>query len=119
LLPPAIRHDVYALYAFCRTVDDLADSPQADAAPHAALAALEDWRRWLLAGSSTDPADPVKYALAHVQRTYDLPLRPLLDLLDGLCADVVPRHLPDVRALDEYCYRVAGTVGLVMAPLLK
>ena len=31
---------------------------------------------------------------------------------------MVPRHLPDVRALDEYCYRVAGTVGLVMAPLL-
>src|SRR2546423_7009094 len=82
LLPPATRHDVYALYAFCRTVDDLADGPQAGAAPHAAIAALQDWRRWLLAGSPTDLDGPVKYALAHVRRTYDLPLPPLLDPLD-------------------------------------
>jgi phytoene synthase len=117
-LPAVRRGDVYVLYAFCRTVDDLADGPQAGASPNDALAALQVWRRWLLAGSPADPDDPVKYALAHVRRTHDLPLRPLLDLLDGLCADVVPRHLPDARALDEYCYRVAGTVGLVMAPLL-
>jgi 15-cis-phytoene synthase len=117
-LPRPIRRPVYALYAFCRTLDDLADIPPAGASTDTILAQLDGWRRWLLAGTPSCSDDPVKYALAHVARTSELPLPPLLDLLDGLRDDVAPRHLLDATALDRYCYCVAGTVGIVMAHLL-
>jgi phytoene synthase len=117
-LSPPVRRPVYTLYAFCRTVDDIADIPSSGTSADAIRAQLNGWRRWLLAGAPVYYDDPVKYALAHVAHAFDLPLSPLLDLLDGLRDDVAPRHLPDGGTLDRYCYRVAGTVGIVMAHLL-
>lgn len=114
-LPPERRDDVYALYAFCRTVDDIADVPGDGAS---ATARLAEWKGWLRAGAPPHPDDPITYALGHTVRRYDLPLTPLLDLLDGVRDDLQPRHLPDAAALDHYCYCVAGTVGIVMAALL-
>lgn len=116
-LPAERRRDVYALYAFCRTVDDIADLPEQGASVAAIRSQLDDWRRWLRAGAWPDD-DPVKYALAHAVRAYNLPLYPLFELLDALYDDVAPRHLPDDAALERYCYGVAGTVGIVMAALL-
>ncbi len=117
-LPPGKRHEVFALYAFCRTVDDIADVPQLGASRGAVTAELEAWRRWLLDGAPPRPDDPVKYALARVVRARDLPLRPLLDLVDCISEDLEPRQLPDFAALERYCHGVAGTVGLAMASLL-
>lgn len=117
LLPPETRRTVYALYAFCRTVDDIADLPEPGAPIAAIRARLDDWRRWLHAGAPAAD-DPVRYALAHALTMHQVPLSPLLELLDALDDDLLPRHLPDAAALDHYCYGVAGTVGLVMAPLL-
>jgi phytoene synthase len=116
-LPAEKRHDVYALYAFCRTVDDVADLPAQDASLDTIRLQLDDWRRWLQAGAPLH-ADPVRYALAHAVRAHRLPLSPLLELLDALSDDLEPRHLPDAAALERYCYGVAGTVGIVMAALL-
>lgn len=116
-LPARTRHEVAALYAFCRTVDDIADVPEEGASVEATRAHLDGWRRWLCAGAPAGD-DPITYAVAHVVRQYDLPLGPLFDLLDGLDGDLAPRHLPDDTALERYCYCVAGTVGIVMAVLL-
>ncbi len=116
-LPAQVRRDVYLLYAFCRTVDDIADLPEDGASTHAVRTRLDQWRDWLRAGAPYDD-DPIKYGLAHVIRERGLPLYPLCELLDGLYDDLQPRHLPDGAALDLYCYRVAGTVGIAMAALL-
>lgn len=116
-LPPSKRRDVYALYAFCRTVDDIADLPEQGASIDAIKRHLADWRCWLEAGAPADD-DPIRYALAHAVRVYGLPLDPLLELVDALDDDLAPRHLPDMAALERYCYGVAGTVGIVMAALL-
>jgi phytoene synthase len=116
-LPPEQRRDVAMLYAFCRTVDDIADLPASDASLHDTSAQLNRWRAWLDAGAPF-AADPIQYGLAHVIRAHDLPLTPLRELLDGLRGDLEPRQLPDAAALDRYCYCVAGTVGIVMAALL-
>jgi 15-cis-phytoene synthase len=116
-LPADKRREVYALYAFCRTVDDIADIPEDSASVAAIRLRLDGWRDWLRAGAPSRD-DPVRRALAHVVRTHDLPLSPLLELLDGLSDDVGPRHLPDLAALEHFCYSVAGTVGMVMAVLL-
>jgi len=117
-LPSDKRQDVFALYAFCRTVDDIADLPQQNAAIGSTVAQLQEWRSWLVAGAPVRADDPVKYALARVVRARDLPLRPLLELVDTVCEDLDPRHLPDYPALERYCHGVAGTVGIAMAALL-
>ncbi len=116
-LPAGKRCDVNALYAFCRTVDDIADVPGDGASFASIRLQLDGWRAWLLAGAPFED-EPVRYALAHVIRKCSLPLSPLLELLDGLSDDVEPRQLPDLAALDRFCYRVAGTVGIAMAALL-
>ncbi len=117
-LPADKRHDVFALYAFCRTVDDIADLPQYGPAADSAVAQLGRWRAWLADGATPRADDPVKYALGHVVQGRDLPLEPLLELVDVVCEDLAPRHLPDFLALERYCHGVAGTVGLAMAALL-
>ncbi len=116
-LPAERRRDVYALYAFCRTIDDIADVPGDGASFASIRLKLDGWRAWLQTGAPFED-DPVRYALAHVVRRCALPLWPLLELLDGVYDDVEPRHLPDLPSLDHYCYRVAGTVGIAMATLL-
>ncbi len=117
-LPADKRQDVFALYAFCRTVDDIADLPQQGAAAGTTILQLQRWRAWLVDGATARDDDPVKYALGQVVRDHDLPLQPLLDLVDAVCEDLDPRHLPDFLTLERYCHGVAGTVGIAMAALL-
>lgn len=116
-LAPEQRRDVSALYAFCRTVDDIADLPENDASIGDARSRLDHWREWLDAGAPSAD-DPIKYGLAHVIRRHQLSLAPLVELLDGLYDDLEPRHVPDAASLERYCYCVAGTVGIAMAALL-
>jgi phytoene synthase len=115
-LPPPRRRAAWALYAFCRTVDDIADVP--DQSPEGAMTALAGWRASLLATYAGRPEGPVMTAWADVLRTFPVPLEPALELLDGVAMDVVGAHYESWESLCVYCYRVAGTVGLLMAPLL-
>ena len=110
LLPAAKRDALCALYAFMRGVDDISDEP----------GTIEDKRRRLserraeldqgLAGNSQ--ADPVWPALRHAVSTYGIPPRYLHDLISGAEMDLTISSYPTFDALREYCYRVAGTVGL-------
>ncbi len=100
------------LYAFCRHVDDLADAPAAGADPREALAGL---RRQLVAGAATHPVAADFLAL---RAEAGMPLRPALDLVDGVAGDLGPVAIADEAALVRYAYAVAGTVGLLMCPLL-
>jgi len=117
-LPSDKRQEVFAFYAFCRTVDDIADLPQRGSSTAAIARQLLEWRSWLVDGAPARADDPVKYALGHVVRHRELPLGPLIELVDCMCEDLEPRHLPDFLALERYCYGVAGTVGIAMAALL-
>lgn len=116
LFPADTRDDIAALYAFCRTVDDLVDERPPDVPPTVVRQQLDGWRGWL-----ADPrpeSDPVRQALADVFRRRPLPRTPLLELIDGCEADLERTHIPDEAALRQYCYQVAGTVGIAMAALL-
>jgi phytoene synthase len=114
-LPPAKRRAAWALYAFCRTADDMADEPELFPDPLGALAA---WRAALRETYAGRPRGPVMTAWADVLRGYDVPLAPALELLDGVEMDVRGARYPTFDDLLTYCYRVAGTVGLLMAPVL-
>jgi phytoene synthase len=116
LLPSDLRGDVAALYAFCRTIDDLVDEQPAEVPTAVVRQQLDGWRAWL-----ADPApdsDPVRTAFADVLRRHDLPRRPLFELIDGCESDLERTSVPDDEALRRYCYQVAGTVGEAMAALL-
>ncbi len=111
-LPREIVDDVKQLYAFCRVMDDLADE---SGDPHAA-AHLEQVRYDLRQGSSRDPH--VANLLRLAER-YHLQLEVADHLIASFFADASSRMAIDTEAqLVRYCFGVAGTVGLLMAPIL-
>lgn len=102
------RRANYALYAFCRVVDDIADG----AAPLPEKRAfLDAWRREIDALPGA-PTHPIGRELARAMRAYDLPHAEFHAILDGMESDGRPRvRIPDAAAFDLYCRRVAGAVG--------
>ena len=116
-LPRAKRRAVFALYDYCRHADNLVDlrgSRPADAV-RADLAALGRMVRALYAG---DPPPERWLALGDTLRRYEVPLEPLLALLDGVAMDLDRVRYPDYPTLHRYCRLVAGGVGLMLGPVL-
>lgn len=114
-LPRAKRRAIWAIYAFCRTVDDVADAPDS---PGVRLAKLDAWQDDLLAAFSGRPDQPMMAAVADTVRRYDIAIRPALQLLQGARRDVTVRRYETYDELLEYCYLVASTVGLLVSPIL-
>ncbi|HET9111957.1 MAG TPA: squalene/phytoene synthase family protein [Ktedonobacterales bacterium] len=114
-LPEAKRRAAWALYAFCRIADDIVDERDLYPNPQADLAR---WRGALLGAYAGQPRGPVMRAWADTLSRYPVPLRPALDLLDGVEMDLSGAAFATFEELRLYCYRVAGTVGLLMAPIL-
>lgn len=111
LLPAGRRLGVVRLYAFCRQADDLAD----ELPPEQAEARLDALLADLHAGRSADPLLADFLDLSHRHR---LPRAAALHLLQALRADCRPRVLGQEDALLRYAYGVAGTVGLLISPLI-
>lgn len=101
---------MFAVYSFCRAVDDVVDS---GGPPEAAQAELERWRRELAACCDGYPTHPVTQALRGVMTTYQVPRRSLEDLLTGMAWDLAGRRYATFADLAQYCDHVAGTVGLI------
>ena len=101
------------LYAFCRYVDDLADEADDKHAAHQRLSSvIEDLR----ARRSEDAVVADFLALA---AECEMSIEPAIDLVYGVSQDLECEVLvKDVAALHHYCYRVAGTVGLLMCGVL-
>jgi squalene synthase HpnC/squalene synthase HpnD len=111
LLPPRKRDALLALYAFMRLVDDVADQGEDLAAKQRDLA---KWRA-MLDRALTDGAaaeHPALPALVDTTRRFGIPARYLHDLISGAEMDLTEQSYPTFDRLREYCYRVAGTVGL-------
>ncbi len=112
VLPPERRRAMYAVYAFCRVVDDIADEP---GDPKVQQARLDAWRvelDRLYAGGA--PSDPVAWALQPAIRRFDLPKAEFEALIDGMEMDLHKRNVaPPLEELLLYCRRVAGAVGLL------
>lgn len=117
ILPPARRQAMYAIYAFCRIVDDIADeeSPFETRKPR-----LEEWRARIAAlyrGDSThaahgDAAAPVTRELRRAIQAYALRQQDFAAVIDGMEMDAdAPLVAPDEATLDLYCDRVAAAVG--------
>lgn len=114
LLPPEKRRAIWAIYVWCRRTDELMDSPEAQALPSAELLArLDGWEertRGLFQGRVTDGLDRV---LVDTLKRFPQPLEAYLDMIEGQRMDVLRQRYADFAELELYCYRVAGTVGLM------
>ena len=111
LLPRDVRDDVYLLYLVFRNLDDLVDDGVPDA--ESRVAAVEAWA----AGGALQPTREVA-VLEALDARHDLPRDAFAAFCAGMRWDLegeVPATEADV---DAYCYRVAGTVGVVMAAVL-
>jgi len=109
-LPRSQREALYAVYAFCRIVDDVADL-EGDAA--ARRAALREWRAEVArCFDGTDPRAPVARGLAAAVRAYPIPRTALEAIIDGVEMDLDRATYETFDELFPYCYRVASAVGL-------
>ena len=100
------------LYGFCRRIDDLADEGLSAAAAHDALATI---RRALQDGRSDDPAT---LDMLQLMRGCGIDPAVPLELIQGVESDLGQVRVTDMAELLRYCYRVAGTVGLMMTAAL-
>jgi len=109
LLPKHRRNAMYAVYAFCREVDDIVDSERPVEYKIAALAA---WREEIDALYAGHPSHVVAKALSKPAVRYDLCRRDFLAIIDGMEMDArADIRAPDLAMLDLYCARVASSVG--------
>lgn len=112
VLPYEKRESVYAVYAFCRAADDSVDV-------HASRARLDSLHNHLvlfLAGSVPD--EPLWRALAVAFDRFDFERQPFFDMLEGQRRDLLFNQPDTMNDLEEYGYYVAGSVGLMLLPLL-
>lgn len=111
LLPTPERRAIRALYAFCRSTDDLVDRYNAS---------RQDVEQWRLAVRR--PAhrqnDPVLAAWCHIREVYAVDPRYQDELIEGVSLDLENRRYPKWQDLERYCYLVASTVGLMSMPIL-
>ena len=109
ILPPDRRNAVFALYAFCREVDDIADEPGTLEDKRAALA---DWRQEIDALYNQTPQKLETVALSHAIDDYALRKEDFLAIIDGMETDASgPVRCPDLDSLKLYCDQVACAVG--------
>ncbi len=111
-LPPGQRQAITALYAFCREVDDIVDECQE---PHIARVKLQWWRDSMREMFNGTAQHPVQIALLEPVRTFELPLKHFLEIIDGMEMDLDYNRYADFEKLSLYCYRVASVVGLLAA----
>ena len=112
-LPEVRRRAITALYAFCREVDDAVDETTDRSVARLKLAWWRGEIEALFEGGT--PQHPVARALGDVVVPFRLQRAHFEEIIDGMAMDLDRNRYPDFAALREYCYRVAGVVGLLSA----
>lgn len=111
---PAGTHDEAAItYAFCRLVDDVVDEAESEELATEGVGQLESELR-----NQTTPSSLVA-GFAEVMERDSGTLDPAFELIKGVRSDLGKQILETPAQLLTYCYRVAGTVGLMMCQVLR
>ena len=109
LLPQERREAMFAIYAYCRVIDDIADS---DDPPAKKRAELAEWRAEVDRIFTGTPCLPLARVLARTAARYELHRADFLQLIDGMEMDAGEAiRAPSLAELDLYCDRVASAVG--------
>lgn len=122
LMRPDARKHVWAIYAWCRRTDDIVDSPRALMNKEVLEADLQVWENRLSDIWADHPVDLFDLAMADTVKKYPgMDAQPYRDMIAGMVMDVPglgQERYQNFEELYTYCYRVAGTVGLMTLPVL-
>tara|TARA_B100000676_G_C18047661_1_gene829077 strand:+ start:74 stop:961 length:888 start_codon:yes stop_codon:yes gene_type:complete len=104
------REAMFAIYAFCREIDDIADGPLS---VDEKRLLLSDWRQEIEDTYAGNPTNLTGLALSTAIKSYGLQMQDFHDLIDGMemDADETATHGPSMEILETYCDRVASAVG--------
>jgi 15-cis-phytoene synthase len=105
------RRAIWAIYAWCRNIDELVDGAEAvGTTPET----LDRWERQLEEMFRGNPTDNYDVALVDtIAKFPDLQIQPFRDMVAGQRMDLYKNRYESFEELSLYCYRVAGTVGLM------
>ena len=113
LTPEPRRSALYAIYAWMRLVDDLADEPNLEMdARRAGLAEFRSRTRAAF-GGEIGGSEAVWRAFSDTVARYELTIEPFEAMIDGQESDLVWSRCPDRATLERFCWQVASTVGLI------
>ncbi|MDG2991281.1 phytoene synthase [Candidatus Synechococcus calcipolaris G9] len=110
LMPPVKRRAIWAIYVWCRRTDELVDGPQAALTTPETLDAWEQRLEAIFAGR---PQDAMDMALVDTLEQFPVDIQPFRDMIAGQRMDLYRSRYETFAELNLYCYRVAGTVGLM------
>lgn len=115
ILPKDRRNGMFAIYAFCREIDDIADEA---GTRDEKMAALAEWRAEIDRVYAGAPTSLTGRALLKPVRQYNLPKDEFILLIEGMEMDALgPIIAPDYQTYLAYCRRVAGAVGMLSMPI--
>lgn len=109
------RRGIWAIYMWCRRTDELVDGPKANTTT---TETLDEWESNLESLFAGRPADEYDVALVDTIEQYGLDIQPFRDMIDGQRMDLYRSRYETFEELKLYCYRVAGTVGLMSAQVM-
>jgi phytoene synthase len=115
LMPPAKRQAIWAIYVWCRRTDELVDGPDAALTTPETLDNWENRLEQVFAGQPFDDGD---VALVDTIAHFPLDIQPFRDMIAGQRMDLHRSRYETFEELRLYCYRVAGTVGLMSNAIL-
>jgi phytoene synthase len=111
-LPPGRAAAVFAVYAFCRLADDSIDVDHNPDQLDQLASRLQEF------AAGRTPDEPLWRLLRWAFTTYDLEIAPFFEMIEGQRRDITFVQPETNQDLWDYCYLVAGTVGLMILPLL-
>jgi phytoene synthase len=115
LMAPAKRRAIWAIYVWCRRTDELVDGPQAQFTSEKTLDRWESHLESIFAGCPVDDED---VALVDTLERFPLDIQPFRDMIAGQRMDLHRSRYETFEELSLYCYRVAGTVGLMSTAVM-
>jgi 15-cis-phytoene synthase len=110
LMAEAKRRAIWAIYTWCRRTDELVDGPQAS---QTTPETLDDWERQLESLFAGHPLADTDVALVDTLQRFPIEIQPFRDMIAGQRMDLYRSRYQTFEELNLYCYRVAGTVGLM------
>ncbi|NCO77721.1 MAG: phytoene synthase [Cyanobacteria bacterium] len=115
LMPKEKRSAIWAIYVWCRRTDELVDGPQAQLTTPETL---DLWEKQLESVFAGQPIDDPDVALVDTLTRFPMDIQPFRDMIAGQRMDLYRNRYETFEDLKLYCYRVAGTVGLMSSSVL-
>jgi 15-cis-phytoene synthase len=115
LMPEEKRRAIWAIYVWCRRTDELVDGASAE---YTTDATLDHWEENLESIFAGHPIENVDVALVDALGRFPLDIQPFRDMIAGQRMDLYRNRYETFEELNLYCYRVAGTVGIMSAAVM-